>query len=331
MPFKDLNIKREGEFTIENKKEITIEDKIIKCVSSIKFRVNELSYLKFQYELHHEENRDIINKINNLIKVLNIEFTSNIDDLNATLKGLYKEDKTIYKDKKEYKNVIIQTDNTGNRLKEEGTQIKQEVKSRKVQTDKTFQNSAVIKKDEIKNFALHEIEKRAFKNLEEIQKEIGKKIKEIDKKPNTEIKPTIKKEEKKIKTNKFEEDVMKYTTKTFRDNQDSRLIQFYDSFIKGKSLKQVKADITTYITNKIQNNTEEPEDAEEIYKNVLKYINEINTLKDTTTVVEICNKYLKLDQEVNNRINEKKRIRENIELEKVKQQITDEENLNAFI
>lgn len=331
MPFKDLNIKREGEFTIENKKEITIEDKIIKCVSSIKFRVNELSYLKFQYELHHEENQDIINKINNIIKVLNIEFVTSIDDLNATLKGLYKEDKTIYKDKKEYKNVIIQTDNTGNRLKEEGTQIKQEVKSRKVQTDKTFQNSAVIKKDEIKNFALHEIEKRALKNLEEIQKEIGKKIKEIDKKPNTEIKPTIKKEEKKIKTNKFEEDVMKYTTKTFRDNQDSRLIQFYDSFIKGKSLKQVKADITTYITNKIQNNTEEPEDAEEIYKNVLKYINEINTLKDTTTVVEICNKYLKLDQEVNNRINEKKRIRENIELEKVKQQIADKENLNAFI
>lgn len=331
MPFKDLNIKREGEFTIENKKEITIEDKIIKCVSSIKFRVNELSYLKFQYELHHEENQDIINKINNIIKVLNIEFVTSIDDLNATLKGLYKEDKTIYKDKKEYKDVNVQTDNTGNRLIEKGIQIEQEVKSRKVQTDKTFQNSAVIKKDEIKNFALHEIEKRAFKNLEEIQKEIGKKIKEIDKKPNTEIKPTIKKEEKKIKTNKFEEDVMKYTTKTFRDNQDSRLIQFYDSFIKGKSLKQVKADITTYITNKIQNNIEEPEDAEEIYKNVLKYINEINTLKDTTTVVEICNKYLKLDQEVNNRINEKKRIRENIELEKVKQQIDDEENLNAFI
>ncbi len=331
MPFKDLNIKREGEFTIENKKEVTIEDKIIKCVSSIKFRVNELSYLKFQYELHHEENQDIINKINNLIKVLNIEFTSNIDDLNATLKGLYKEDKTIYKDKKEYKDVIIQTDNTRNRLKEEGTQIEQEVKNRKVQTNKTLQNSAVIEEDEIKGFALHEIEKRALENIREIKKELGKKMNQIPKKPNTEIKPTIKKEEKKIKTNKFEEDVMKYTTKTFRDNQDSRLIDFYDKFVKGKTLQRVKADITTYITNKIQNNTEEPEDAEEIYKNVLKYINEINTLKDTTTVVEICNKYLKLEKEVNDRINESKKRRENAELERAKQEIVDEENLNAFI
>ena len=114
------------EFTIENKKEVTIEDKIIKCVSSIKFRVNELSYLKFQYELHHEENQDILNKINNIIKILNIEFVSSIDDLNATLKGLYKEDKTIYKDKKEYKDIDTQTDNTGNIVVE-----------RSVQTEKT--------------------------------------------------------------------------------------------------------------------------------------------------------------------------------------------------
>lgn len=331
MPFKDLNIKREGEFTIENKKEITIEDKIIKCVSSIKFRVNELSYLKFQYELHHEENQDIINKINNIIKVLNIEFVSTIDDLNATLKGLYKEDKTIYKDKKEYKDVIIQTEDPRNRLKEEGIQIGQEVKNRKTQTDRTIENSVVVKKDEIKGLALREIEQRVSDQFKEVEKIMQEKMKSIPKKPNTEIKPTIKKEEKKIKTNKFEEDVMKYTTKSFRDNQDSRLIEFYDKFVKGKSLKQVKADITTYITNKIQNNTEEPEDAEEIYKNVLKYINEINTLKDTTTVIEICNKYLKLDQEVNNQLNEKKRRRENVELEKVKQQIADEENLNAFI
>lgn len=331
MPFKDLNIKREGEFTIENKKEVTIEDKIIKCVSSIKFRVNELSYLKFQYELHHEENQDIINKINNIIKVLNIEFVSTIDDLNATLKGLYKEDKTIYKDKKEYKDVIIQTEDPRNRLKEEGIQIGQEVKNRKTQTDRTIENSVVVKKDEIKGLALREIEQRVSDQFKEVEKIMQEKMKSIPKKPNTEIKPTIKKEEKKIKTNKFEEDVMKYTTKSFRDNQDSRLIEFYDKFVKGKSLKQVKADITTYITNKIQNNTEEPEDAEEIYKNVLKYINEINTLKDTTTVIEICNKYLKLDQEVNNQLNEIKKRRENIELEKVKQQIADEENLNAFI
>lgn len=309
MPFKDLNIKREGEFTIENKKEVTIEDKIIKCVSSIKFRVNELSYLKFQYELHHEENRDIINKINNLIKVLNIEFVSSIDDLNATLKGLYKEDKTIYKDKKEYKDVIIQTDNTGNRLIEKGTQ----------------------NKEEAKQLVIREKEKALIRRFEESNKKKEGRMKLQNKKPNTEIKPTIKKEEKKIKPSTFEEDVMKYTTKTFRDNQDSRLIQFYDSFVKGKNLQRVKADINTYITNKIQNNTEEEEDAEEIYKNVLKYINEINTLKETTTVLEICNKYLKLEKEINNQINEKRKRRENAELERIKQEIADEENLNAFL
>lgn len=309
MPFKDLNIKREGEFTIENKKEVTIEDKIIKCVSSIKFRVNELSYLKFQYELHHEENRDIINKINNLIKVLNIEFVSSIDDLNATLKGLYKEDKTIYKDKKEYKDVIIQTDNTGNRLIEKGTQ----------------------NKEEAKQLVIREKEKALIRRFEESNKKKEGRMKLQNKKPNTEIKPTIKKEEKKIKPSTFEEDVMKYTTKTFRDNQDSRLIQFYDSFVKGKNLQRVKADINTYMTNKIQNNTEEEEDAEEIYKNVLKYINEINTLKETTTVLEICNKYLKLEKEINNQINEKRKRRENAELERIKQEIADEENLNAFL
>ena len=135
MPFDNLDIKKEGNFTIENKKEVTIEDKIIKCVSSIKFRVNELSYLKFQYELHHQENHDIINKINNLIKVLNIEFTSSIDDLNATLKGLYKEDKTIYKDKKEYKDEKTQTNKPMNIVREE-----------KVQTEYTIENSIVIDK-----------------------------------------------------------------------------------------------------------------------------------------------------------------------------------------
>lgn len=331
MPFKDLNIKREGEFTIENKKEVTIEDKIIKCVSSIKFRVNELSYLKFQYELHHEENQDIINKINNIIKVLNIEFVTSIDDLNATLKGLYKEDKTIYKDKKEYKDVIIQTDNTGNRLKEEGTQIEQKVKNREVQTDKTFENSVVIKKDEVKGFALRQIEQKVFDQFKEMEKKNQEKTKAVVKKPNTEIKPTIKKEEKKIKPKTFDQDVMRYVTKGFRDLQDKRLINFFDKFVKGKNLKQVKADIATYITNKIQNNTEEPEDAEEIYKNVLKYINGINTLKDTCQVVDLCNEFLNLEEKVDLQINEKKKRRENIELERVKQQIADEENLNAFL
>ena len=331
MPFKDLNIKKEGNFTIENKKEVTIEDKIIKCVSSIKFRVNELSYLKFQYELHHEENQDIINKINNIIKVLNIEFVSTIDDLNATLKGLYKEDKTIYKDKKEYKDVIIQTEDPRNRLKEEGTQIEQVVKNKKVQTEKTLENSAVIKKDEIKGFAMHQIEERCFRQIDEMNKRIKEEMKTIPKKSNTEIKPTIKKEEKKIKPKTFDQDVMRYVTKEFRDIQDKRLINFFDKFVKGKNLKQVKADITTYITNKIQNNTEEPEDAEEIYKNVLKYINEINMLKDTCQVVDLCNEFLDLEEKVNSQINEKRKARENAELERVKQEIADEENYNAFI
>lgn len=309
MPFKDLNIKREGEFTIENKKEVTIEDKIIKCVSSIKFRVNELSYLKFQYELHHQENHDIINKINNLIKVLNIEFVTSIDDLNATLKGLYKEDKTIYKDKKEYKDVIVQTDNTGNRVREE-----------KVQTKYTIENSIVIDKDKPR------IEKKPNTEIKKINKE-NKEVKKKEK----EIKPTIKKEEKKIKPKTFDQDVMRYVTKEFRDLQDKRLINFFDKFVKGKNLKQVKADIATYITNKIQNNTEEPEDAEEIYKNVLKYINGINTLKDTCQVVDLCNEFLNLEEKVDLQINEKKKRRENAELERIKQEIADEENFNAFI
>ena len=156
-------------------------------------------------------------------------------------------------------------------------------------------------------------------------------MKTIPKKPNTEIKPTIKKEEKKIKPKTFDQDVMRYVTKEFRDIQDKRLINFFDKFVKGKNLKQVKADITTYITNKIQNNTEEPEDAEEIYKNVLKYINEINTLKDTCQVVDLCNEFLDLEEKVNSQINEKRKARENAELERVKQEIADEENYNAFI
>lgn len=298
MPFKDLNIKREGEFTIENKKEVTIEDKIIKCVSSIKFRVNELSYLKFQYELHHQENHDIINKINNLIKVLNIEFVTSIDDLNATLKGLYKEDKTIYKDKKEYKDVQIQTDNTGNIVKEIA-----------IQTDKIKEEKKIVNTNKI-------ISSNQIKT--EIKKE------NIDNNKNINIK-------KKIKPKTFDQDIMRYVTKEFRDIQDKRLINFFDKFVKGKNLKQVKADITTYITNKIQNNTEEPEDAEEIYKNVLKYINEINMLKDTCQVVDLCNKFLDLEEKVNEQINVMKKRRENAELERVKQQIADEENLNAFL
>lgn len=263
MPFKDLNIKKEGEFTIENKKETTIEDKIIKCVSSIKFRVNELSYLKFQYELHHEENQDILNKINNIIKILNIEFVSSIDDLNATLKGLYKEDKTIYKDKKEYKDIDTQTDNTGNIVVE-----------RSVQTEKLPENKTVIIREKPK-----EILSRPVPTIR-----INNNPKQI-----TAI-------QKEIKAENFDQDVMRYTTKTFRDKQDRKLIKFFDTFVKGKKLEQIKIDIDNYVTNEIQNNNVEEEDAEDIYNKMSKYINEVNKLKGNTTVLELYSKYKELEQ-----------------------------------
>lgn len=298
MPFRDLDIKKEGNFTIENKKEVTIEDKIIKCVSSIKFRVNELSYLKFQYEQHHEENGDIINKINNIIKVLNIEFVSTIDDLNATLKGLYKEDKTIYKDKKEYKDVQIQTDNTGNIVKEVA-----------IQTDKLKEEKKVINKNKIipYNQAKTEIKKRNVDNNDNINRK------------------------KEIKPETFDQDVMRYVTKEFREIQDKRLINFFDKFVKGRNLKQVKESIADYISDKIGRNTEEAEEAEEIMNKVSKYTAEIGNLKETCKVVELCNKFLNLEQEVDIQIKAMKKRKENYELERIKQQIADEENYNAFL
>ena len=277
MPFRDLDIKKEGNFTIENKKEVTIEDKIIKCVSSIKFRVNELSYLKFQYELHHQENHDIINKINNLIKVLNIEFVSSIDDLNATLKGLYKEDKTIYKDKKEYKDEKTQTDNSRNIVREE-----------KVQTEHTIENSIVINKED---------QKKENKPKTEIKK-INKENKEV------------KKKEKEIKPQNFEQDVMRYATASWLNVQDKRLINFYNSFVKGKKLGQVKRGIIDYIYNKIARSVEEPEHAEDIAKRVSQYTKKIENSKETVTVVGLCNMYLELLDEVEKKIKEYNRARE---------------------
>lgn len=263
MPFKDLNIKKEGEFTIENKKEVTIEDKIIKCVSSIKFRVNELSYLKFQYELHHEENQDILNKINNIIKILNIEFVSSIDDLNATLKGLYKEDKTIYKDKKEYKDIDTQTDNTGNIVVE-----------RSVQTEKLPENKTVIIRERPKEIINKQIPMIRINNN-------PKQVTQI---------------QKEIKAENFDQDVMRYTTKTFRDKQDKKLIKFFDTFVKGKKLEQIKIDIDNYVTNEIQRNNVEEEEAEDMYNGMSKYINEVNKLKENTTVLELYSKYKELEQ-----------------------------------
>ena len=298
MPFKDLDIKKEGNFTIENKKEVTIEDKIIKCVSSIKFRVNELSYLKFQYEQHHQENENIINKINNIIKVLNIEFVSNIDDLNATLKGLYKEDKTLYTDKKEYKDEKIQTDNTGNIIKEVA-----------VQTDKIKEEKKVINKNKIipYNQAKTEIKK-------------GNKDNNNDKNIKKEIKPET-----------FDQDVMRYVTKEFREIQDKRLINFFDKFVKGRNLKQVKEGIADYLSDKIGRNTEEAEEAEEIMNRLSKYFTEMKNLKETCKVVEICNKFLNLEQEVDKEIKAMKKRKEDYALERIKQQIADEENFNAFL
>ena len=298
MPFKDLDIKKEGNFTIENKKEVTIEDKIIKCVSSIKFRVNELSYLKFQYEQHHQENENIINKINNIIKVLNIEFVSSIDDLNATLKGLYKEDKTLYTDKKEYKDEKIQTDNTGNIIKEVA-----------VQTDKIKEEKKVINKNKIipYNQAKTEIKK-------------GNKDNNNDKNIKKEIKPET-----------FDQDVMRYVTKEFREIQDKRLINFFDKFVKGRNLKQVKEGIADYLSDKIGRNTEEAEEAEEIMNRLSKYFTEMKNLKETCKVVEICNKFLNLDSEVDKEIKTMKKRKEDYALERIKQQIADEENFNAFL
>ena len=295
MPFKDLDIKKEGNFTIENKKEVTIEDKIIKCVSSIKFRVNELSYLKFQYEQHHQENENIINKINNIIKVLNIEFVSSI---NETLKGLYKEDKTLYTDKKEYKDEKIQTDNTGNIIKEVA-----------VQTDKIKEEKKVINKNKIipYNQAKTEIKK-------------GNKDNNNDKNIKKEIKPET-----------FDQDVMRYVTKEFREIQDKRLINFFDKFVKGRNLKQVKEGIADYLSDKIGRNTEEAEEAEEIMNRLSKYFTEMKNLKETCKVVEICNKFLNLEQEVDKEIKAMKKRKEDYALERIKQQIADEENFNAFL
>lgn len=289
MPFKDLNIRKEGEFTIENKKESTIEDKIIKCVSSIKFRVNELSYLKFQYELHHAENENILNKINNIIKILNIEFVTSIDDLNATLKGLYKEDKTIYKDKKEYKDIDTQTDNTGNIVVE-----------RSIQTEKLPEDKTVIIRERPKEI-------------------INKQIPMIRINNNPKQITSIQKE---IKPGNFEQDVMRYTTKIFRDKQDRKLIKFFDTFVKGKKLEQIKIDIDNYVTNEIQNNNVEEEEAEDMYNRMSKYINEVNKLKGNTTVLELYSKYKELEQNLSIKLTkirerrkatEKSRIIKNIE------------------
>lgn len=295
MPFKDLNIKKEGEFTIENKKEATIEDKIIKCVSSIKFRVNELSYLKFQYELHHEENQDILNKINNIIKILNIEFVSSIDDLNATLKGLYKEDKTIYKDKKEYKDIDTQTDNTGNIVVE-----------RSVQTEKLPENKTVIIRERPKEI-------------------INKPVPIIRINNNPKQITSIQKE---IKANNFEQDVMRYTTKTFRDKQDRKLIKFFDTFVKGKKLEQIKIDIDNYVTNEIQNNNVEEEEAEDMYNRMSKYINEVNKLKENTTVLELYSKYKELEQNLSIKLTKVREIRKQAIKSKIQNNIDNNERFD---
>lgn len=295
MPFKDLNIKKEGEFTIENKKETTIEDKIIKCVSSIKFRVNELSYLKFQYELHHEENQDILNKINNIIKILNIEFVSSIDDLNATLKGLYKEDKTIYKDKKEYKDIDTQTDNTGNIVVE-----------RSIQTEKLPENKTVIIREKPKEI-------------------INKPVPIIRINNNPKQITSIQKE---IKANNFEQDAMRYTTKTFRDKQDRKLIKFFDTFVKGKKLEQIKIDIDNYVTNEIQNNNVEEEEAEEMYNRMSKYINEVNKLKGNTTVLELYSKYKELEQNLNIKLTKIREIRKATIKSKIQNNIDNNERFD---
>lgn len=295
MPFKDLNIKKEGEFTIENKKEATIEDKIIKCVSSIKFRVNELSYLKFQYELHHEENQDILNKINNIIKILNIEFVSSIDDLNATLKGLYKEDKTIYKDKKEYKDIDTQTDNTGNIVVE-----------RSVQTEKLPENKTVIIRERPKEI-------------------INKPVPIIRINNNPKQITSIQKE---IKANNFEQDVMRYTTKTFRDKQDRKLIKFFDTFVKGKKLEQIKIDINNYVTNEIQNNNVEEEEAEDMYNRMSKYINEVNKLKENTTVLELYSKYKELEQNLSIKLTKVREIRKQAIKSKIQNNIDNNERFD---
>lgn len=295
MSFKDLNIKKEGEFTIENKKEVTIEDKIIKCVSSIKFRVNELSYLKFQYELHHEENQDILNKINNIIKILNIEFVSSIDDLNATLKGLYKEDKTIYKDKKEYKDIDTQTDNTGNIVVE-----------RSVQTEKLPENKTVIIRERPK---------------EVINKQVP--IIRINNNPKQ-----ITQIQKEIKADNFDQDVMRYTTKTFRDKQDRKLIKFFDTFVKGKKLEQIKIDIDNYVTNEIQNNNVEEEEAEDIYNRMSKYINEVNKLKGNTTVLELYSKYKELEQSLSIKLTKIKERRKQTVKSKIQNNIDNNERFD---
>ena len=295
MPFKDLNIKKEGEFTIENKKEATIEDKIIKCVSSIKFRVNELSYLKFQYELHHADNENILNKINNIIKILNIEFVTSIDDLNATLKGLYKEDKTIYKDKKEYTDKDTQTDNTGNIVVE-----------RSIQTEKLPENKTVI---------IREKPKEAINRPVPIIR-INNNPKQI-----TAI-------HKEIKAENFEQDAMKYTTKTFRDKQDRRLIKFFDTFVKGKKLEQIKIDIDNYVTNEIQNNNVEEEEAEDIYNKMSKYINEVNKLKGNTTVLELYSKYKELEQNLSIKLTKIREIRKATEKSRIIKNIDNNERFD---
>ena len=62
-----------------------------------------------------------------------------------------------------------------------------------------------------------------------------------------------------------------------------------------------------------------------------KYFTEMKNLKETCKVVELCNKFLNLDQEVDREIKAMKKRKEDYALERIKQQIADEENFNAFL
>lgn len=100
-PFDELDIQRDSQLQID-KPEPTLEVKICKCCSSIKFRISELGYLVYQYNENREPNQ-VLQTLKGLMDKFSLSVQKDLDYINSSLKGFYGSKKPIIK--KEDKNI----------------------------------------------------------------------------------------------------------------------------------------------------------------------------------------------------------------------------------
>lgn len=255
-PFDEVDIQKNIELQID-KPEPTLEVKICKCCSSIKFRISELGYLVYQYNENREPSQ-VLSVLKNLMVKFSLDVQKDLDYINSTLKGFYgskkpnikKEDKNIQMDENSW-------DKEGKLRRMKGPRILEQAQQKEYEDKKenTKLVGTMLQKDlndpDYKsgvNLRVAKREEDLIKDNIRLKEEERKKLNQQQKK---EIKPNI-------------NDLFSNKTQLKKENNKQTNNKFDDIFRQTNSMKK-ESNIKKDLPDPKSLRTDELEEAAEAY------------------------------------------------------------------